>query len=206
MKGKALQEKLLAAVALLLALCIAGLLLFWHPVVEERALPRPGLPPGGDFRLDSAQGKIALPDYRGKIVALAFGYTYCPDICPTTLATLADALEQLEPTERQKTVAIFVSVDPARDTVAHLKEYVAFFDPGIIGATGSPAALAELGQRYALYYDRPKENNAGENYIIDHSADIYLIDGQGQLRDKIAHGTTSTAVAQAMRKLLKGNR
>lgn len=199
-----MQEKLLAVTALLLALCIAGLL-FWQPVTEERALPRPGLPPGGEFRLDSAQGEIALHDYRGKIVALAFGYTYCPDICPTTLLTLADALAQLEPAEREKTVVIFVSIDPARDTQPHLKEYLAFFDPAIIGATGNPHTLAEIGLRYALFYDRPKENNAGDNYVIDHSADIYLIDTQGRLRDKIAHGTASTAVAQAIRKLMQGN-
>lgn len=200
-----MQEKSLAAVALLLALCIAGLLLFWHPTTEERAMPRPGLPAGGDFTLDSAEGKISLKNYRGKTIILAFGYTYCPDICPTTLLTIADALAQLEPDEQQKTIVIFVSVDPARDTPAHLKEYVSFFNPTIIGATGTPTELAEMGKRYALFYNRPTENNAGENYIIDHSADIYLIGPQGQLRDKIAHGTTSTAVAQAVRKLIKAN-
>lgn len=197
------QENLLAGVAILLALVIAGLLLFWHPSAKAPPLPRPGLPVGGDFTLDSAKGKVALQDYRGKIVALAFGYTFCPDICPSTLSTLADTLDQLEPAERQRTVVIFVSVDPARDTVEHLQEYVGFFAPSIIGATGSPSTLAEIGKRYALFYDRPAQHNDDKNYVIDHSADIYLIDPQGQLRDKIAHGTSSTAVTQAIRKLLE---
>lgn len=144
-----MQERILAVVALLLALAIAALALLWHPQPAPRELPRPGLPAGGDFVLDSAAGKLALADLRGKVVALAFGYTACPDICPTTLLTLADVIAQLEPGERERAAFLFVSVDPARDTPQHLASYTAFFNPAIAGPPPirrrwprSPAATA----------------------------------------------------------------
>lgn len=199
-------EKLLVGVAALLALLVIGLGFFWQPETAPRDLPRPGLPAGGDFRLESAAGPVALADLRGRVVLLSFGYTACPDICPTTLATLADALAQLEPDEQARTASLFVSVDPQRDTPAHLQQYVAFFNPTIIGATASAAVLAELAARYGVIYQRPADQGDGSNYAIDHSADIFLIDSTGRIADKITHGTASTVIAQAVRKQLQVTR
>lgn len=199
-----MQERILAVVALLLALAIAALALLWHPQQAPRELPRPGLPAGGDFVLDSAAGKLALADLRGKVVALAFGYTACPDICPTTLLTLADVIAQLEPGERERAAFLFVSVDPARDTPQHLASYTAFFNPAIAGATADPATLAEIAGRYGVIYSRPE--GGGDNYAVDHSADLYLIGTDGRIADKIAHGTPSTVIAGAIRKHLQAPR
>lgn len=192
-----MQERILATTALLLVLCIGTLALFWHPDPPSRPLPRPGLPAGGDFMLETASGKISLADFKGKTVLLFFGYTSCPDICPTGLITLADALSQLEPEEKARVATLFVSVDPARDTPSHLAEFTAFFDPSILGATASPGALADLAKRYGVIY------HFAANGAVDHSADVFLINGDGRLVDKIAHGTAATAIAGALRQQLK---
>lgn len=194
-------EKTLAVIAVLLALTIAALAVLWHPQLPERDIPRPGLPPGGDFVLDTATGRLALSDLRGKVVILSFGYTACPDICPTTLMTLADVIAQLEPSERDAAAFLFISVDPERDTPEHLAEYTAFFSPAITGATGYPATLADIARRYGVIYNRPE--GGGENYAVDHSADLHLIARDGRIADKIAHGTSSTAIATAIRKQLQ---
>ena len=102
--------------------------------------------------LETATGKVSLPDFKCKSLLLFFGYTTCPDICPTGLITLTDALEQLEPEEKSRVAVLFVSVDPARDTPAHLAEFTAFFDPAIIGATASPGVIADLARRYGVIY------------------------------------------------------
>lgn len=193
-------ERTLAVIAVLLALLIAALATLWHPELPQRDVPRPGLPSGGDFVLDTSAGKLALTDLRGKVVVLTFGYTNCPDICPTTLQTLADVIAQLEPSERDNVALLFVSVDPARDTLAHLADYTAFFSPAITGATSDTATLADIAQRYGVIYNR--STDSGENYAVDHSADLYLIAGDGRTVDKFTYGTTSTAIASAARKYM----
>lgn len=192
-----MQEKILASTALLLVLCIGTLALFWHPEPPSRPLPRPGLPAGGDFVLQTAERKISLADFQGKPLLLFFGYTSCPDICPTGLITLADALNQLEPEEKAQVAVVFVSVDPARDTPAHLAEFTAFFDPAILGATASPGAIADLAKRYGVVY------HFAENGAVDHSADIFLIDGEGKVADKLPHGSPAANIARALRQQLK---
>ena len=192
-----MQERILATTALLLVLCIGTLALFWHPEPPSPPLPRPGLPAGGDFVLETATGKVSLADFKGKSLLLFFGYTTCPDICPTGLITLTDALEQLEPDEKSRVAVLFVSVDPARDTPAHLAEFTAFFDPAIIGATASPGVIADLARRYDVVY------HFAENGAVDHSADIFLINGKGRVVDKIAHGTPATTIATTLRQQLK---
>ena len=132
-----MQERILGFVAIALALVIAGLALFWQPDVAERPLPRLPIVEGGDFTLQSASGPVSLKDYRGKLVLVYFGYTFCPDICPTSLAATAEGLKQLSPEELARVAMIFVSVDPKRDTPERLKEYVEFFHPSIVGVTGS---------------------------------------------------------------------
>lgn len=194
-------EKILVVIAVLLALTITALAVLWHPQLPERNIPRPGLPPGGDFVLDTTAGRLALSDLRSKVVILTFGYTACPDICPTTLMTLADVIAQLEPSERKAAAFLFISVDPERDTPEHLAKYTAFFSPEIAGATGDPARLADIARRYGVIYSRLE--GVGENYTVDHSADLYLIARDGRIADKIAYGTSSTAIATAIRKQLQ---
>jgi protein SCO1/2 len=159
-------------------------------------------PVGGDFTLMSANGPVALKDFRGKVVLLYFGYTYCPDICPTSLASTAAGLKRLMPEELAKVAVIFVSVDPERDSPAHMKIYAEFFHPQMIGVTGTPEVLAEVARRYGVFYARQKMETAGGGYVIDHTAETYVIDPSGALRDKILHAAPAEQVAAAIRKYL----
>ncbi len=197
-----MSEKILIAVAAALALIVAGVSVFWQPELPDRPLPKARLAAGGDFTLQSASGPVSLSDYRGKVVLVYFGYTYCPDICPTSLAATSEGLKQLTPDELAKVAMIFVSVDPKRDTPARLKEYVEFFHPAIVGVTGTAEQIAEIAKRYGVFYAEQKVDTAGDGYVVDHSADTYVIGPDGQLVGKIAHATPPDEVVSALRKYL----
>ena len=197
-----MSERILMTIAGLLAALVLGLAIFWQPELPERPLPKPALPEGGDFTLQSADGPVSLKDFRGKLVLVYFGYTYCPDICPTSLAATAEGLKQLTPEELARVAMIFVSVDPKRDTPARLKEYVNFFHPAIVGVTGAPEEIAAIAKRYGVFYAEQKVETAGDGYVVDHSADTYIISTAGQLVGKIAHATPPEQVVETIRKHL----
>ena len=197
-----MSDRLLATIAALLAALVVGLALFWHPELPERPLPKAALAAGGDFTLQSADGPVALESLRGKLVLLYFGYTYCPDICPTSLAATSEGLRQLKPEELARVAMIFVSVDPKRDTLPRLKEYVAFFHPSIVGVSGTPEAIADVAKHYGVFYAEQKVATAGDGYVVDHSADTYIIAADGKLVGKIAHATPPEQVVAAIRKYL----
>lgn len=190
------------AVAGLLAALVLGLAFFWQPEMPERPLPRAAIVAGGDFTLQSAKGPVSLQDYRGKLVLVYFGYTFCPDICPTSLAATAEGLKQLTPEEAARVAIIFISVDPERDTPARLQEYAEFFHPGMVGVTGTPGALAEIAKRYGVFYAKQNVATAGDGYVVDHSSDTYVVGPDGQLLGKIAHATPPDQVAAEIRKHL----
>jgi protein SCO1/2 len=197
------QERLLTALAALLAATVLGLALFWQPAWEDAPLPRAAAPSGGDFTLQSADGPVALQDFRGRLTLIYFGYTYCPDICPTSLAATAEGLRRLTPEEAARVAMLFVSVDPARDTPARLKEYAQFFHPGIVGVTGDPAELTAITRRYGAFYARQAVATAGDGYVVDHTADTYVVGPDGRLLGRIAHATPPDEVAAALRNYLK---
>jgi protein SCO1/2 len=197
-----MSERILMTIAGLLAALVLGLAIFWQPELPERPLPKPALPEGGDFTLQSADGPVSLKDFRGKLVLVYFGYTYCPDICPTSLAATAEGLKQLTPEELARVAMIFVSVDPKRDTPARLKEYVTFFHPAIVGVTGAPEEIAAIAKRYGVFYAEQTVETAGDGYVVDHSADTYIISTAGQLVGKIAHATPPEQVVETIRKHL----
>lgn len=197
-----MSERLLIAIAAALAVILAGVGLFWQPEMPERPLPKLALVADGNFTLQSAAGPVSLSDYRGKLVLVYFGYTYCPDVCPTSLAATSEGLKQLTPEELARVAMIFVSVDPKRDTPERLKEYVEFFHPAIVGVTGSPAAIAEVAKRYGVFYAEQKVATAGGGYVVDHSSDTYVVTPEGKVTAKIAHATPPDQVVVAIRKYL----
>lgn len=154
---------------------------------------------GGDFTLDSADGPVALSALRGKTVLLYFGYTYCPDICPTTLTSHAAALALLKPEERARVVPLFVSVDPERDTPARLKEYAQFFHPQMIGLTAPPARLQAVARQYGVFYARQAANESGQ-YAVDHTSESYLIAPDGHLAERLPHGASPETIVAALRR------
>ena len=197
-----MSERILLAIAALLAALVIGLALFWQPELPERPLPKAGLAEGGDFTLQSITGPVSLKDYRGKEVLLYFGYTYCPDICPTSLAATAEGLKLLTPEELAQVAVIFVSVDPKRDTPARLKEYVEFFHPSMVGVTGSAEEIAAIAKRYGIFYAEQKVETAGGGYVVDHSADTFIVAADGRLVARMAHATPPEQVAEIIRKHL----
>lgn len=154
-----------------------------------------------DFSLRGSDGsELKLSRYRGKVVALGFGYTSCPSVCPTTLAELALAKKKLGADGKDFQV-IYVTVDPEKDTVERLKTYVGGFDPSFVGATGTEAQLAEVRKAYGITAVRKNFGSGG--YVFDHSAFVYLIDPQGKLRALSPYGRSVDDLAHDVRVLLK---
>ena len=191
------------ALSTLLLTALVWLAFFWHPDQSPVPLSRPvdNTAQGGDFRLDSPDGPVALNDFRGKVVAIYFGYTFCPDVCPTSLVALAQAFTELTPAELDKTKGLFISVDPQRDTLEVLKIYVPYFHPSITGLRGSEAQIAEIATRYGVRYMKQKANSDGQ-YPVDQSSFTYLIGPDGKLAASLPHGTLPPEIVAKIRALL----
>ncbi len=178
----------------------------WDPVAENGApgssLESAGRPTGGDFTLYSSRGPFTLSSQRGKVVLLYFGYTMCPDICPTSLAYLATALKQLQPGELEQVQVVFVSVDPERDTPERLESYSGYFHKNILGVTGTPEEVAEVAGMYGAAYRKVKSDSA-VGYMVDHTSLVYVIDQEGELADSMPHGTAPEIVVETVRGLLR---
>jgi protein SCO1 len=159
--------------------------------------------PAPDFALDGSNGaKLTVSAHRGKIVILAFGFTYCPRICPVTLANLTQVVKKLGPAAGDVQV-IFVTVDPERDTPARLKEFLAFFDPAFLGATGTAKQLDGVRDAYGIVAKRAISENKKLGYEVHHSTSIYLIDREGKLRVLVPFGRSADDVLHDVRLLLK---
>lgn len=195
---------------LLTHVCIAAALACALPACS----PTPPSPPAVAFQGRDISGSLTLQDFtltdhngqprklsefRGKPVAVYFGYTHCPDVCPTTLAELAQSMRELGPQADQVQV-LFITIDPARDTQALLKSYAPAFDPRFIGLTGSPAQIASVAGQFRALYRR--QDNANGDYTMDHSAGAYLLDRDGALRVSVPYGSGAAAFTHDLRALL----
>ena len=136
--------------------------------------------PAADFVLASDHGDIRLSDFHGKIVLLYFGYTYCPDVCPLTLGKLSQTVQGLG-SSAQNIQVIFISVDPERDTPQKLGQYARGFDPGFIGVTGAPQAIASVTHAYGIFYQKTNIQSP-TNYLVTHTSVVTVIDQQGRWR------------------------
>lgn len=179
-----------------LAAGVGGAYLINRGVPDSAAI----LPPGGDFTLNSTTGPVELRSLRGKVVLIYFGYTHCPDICPTSLAAVSKALSALTPAERDKVAALMISVDPPRDTPERMREYTSFFHPRLVGLVGTPTETEALAKAYGAGYTRAPARPDG-GYLVDHAAGIYVVDPAGRLCE-ILHIVTTDAVLAAVRKHL----
>ncbi len=156
-----------------------------------------------DLRLKDPSGKPrSLADFRGKVVVVTFGYTHCPDVCPMTLSNLASARKKLGDDGKDVQV-LFVTVDPQRDTPQLLGEYVPAFDPTFIGLTGTPDEVTAATKEFRVYASaRPAK--PGEEYTVDHSAQMFAFDRSGKLRLVFAPDMQPQAIASDLRLLLNG--
>ncbi|MEE9321596.1 MAG: SCO family protein [Granulosicoccus sp.] len=160
---------------------------------------------GGDFSLtDHNSQQFELQQLRGKIVLLFFGYTYCPDICPTELAEAAQLVQTLGSESRDIQI-LFVTVDPSRDTPEHLKEYMSFFSPNMIGLSGSDEEIKAVTAAYHVQSQSNRKSASDQNYTVDHSASLFVIDQTGKLASIVPYGFPRTHVGKIVRHLLRAD-
>jgi protein SCO1/2 len=155
---------------------------------------------GKTLELPDTSGRVRhLEDFRGKAVVLFFGFTQCPDVCPTTLADIAGAMKALGP-QAERVQVLFVSVDPERDTPELLDKYVRAFDPRIIALRGDLPATQRVAKEFKIYFEKRKQ---GAGYTVDHSAQSYVLDPQGRLRLLVRHDRLAQDLPEDLRTLLK---
>ena len=160
-------------------------------------------PIGGPFTLIDHNGKVRSDtEYRGKLLLIYFGYTYCPNVCPTDLVAISEAIDSLG-AAGEAIQPIFITVDPERDTPAHLADYVSSFHPRLIGLTGSPAQIREVALSYKVYYAKVKDERS-EDYAIDHSGLFYLIGRNGEYLGFIPPLTSPDRLIEILRLQLAG--
>ena len=155
---------------------------------------------GKTLALTDHNGKPrTLEDFRGKAIVLFFGFTQCPDFCPTTLGELAQSVKQLG-SDAQRVQVLFVTLDPERDGPKQLAQYVTAFDPGFLGLYGTLESTRAVAKEFKVYFEKRK---SGDSYTVDHSAQSYVIDPQGRLRLFVRHERIGADLAADLRMLLR---
>jgi len=181
-------KTLLAIGMLILVMLVVGTILF---------KPNNSFQPvqlGGEFHGNSIDGAVSLSDFKGKLVLLYFGYTSCPDICPTSLTSMKFAFNELKSDQLSQIQPIFYSVDPDRDSLEQLQVYSHFFSPLILGMTGSRHQIDSAIQQYGAYYRMVEQPDSAMGYTVDHSSKIYLIDQQGEFLGTVSHNNPNQLV------------
>ncbi|NKE67670.1 SCO family protein [Ramlibacter sp. RBP-2] len=197
------RSLLRATSAPLLATALAPLLVACGETKPQfKAIDVTGAEYARDFQLTGHDGRPrTLKDFRGKAVVVFFGYTHCPDVCPTTLSEIAEAKRLLGP-DGARVQGVFVTVDPQRDTPEMLKAYMANFGPDFVALRGTPDELAAVAKEYKIYYKKV-DGKMPDSYTMDHSAGSYVYDPQGRVRLYTRYGTGPEALASDLKILLK---
>jgi protein SCO1/2 len=187
----------------ILLLAIAGLVV-WRmrpPELHGVVLQSPSRV--SDFTLTSSTGDpISLSDLRGKHVMLYFGYTFCPDVCPTTLADLRMMAQELGEEQMKEVQVVMISVDPERDSPERLAQYMSFFDPSFMGMTGPLDEIDAAATQFGVYYEHNKVDGASE-YLVDHTSTVTLIDADGYVRMVFPYGTPGEDMAADLRYMMR---
>jgi protein SCO1/2 len=184
-----------------LALAAAGCSMESKP--QFKAVDISGADYAKDFALPDVDGRMrSIKDFPGKAVVVFFGYTQCPDACPTTMAEIAGAKKLLGP-DGDKVQGVLITVDPERDKPDQLKSYVANFDPTFVALRGTPEQIAAVAKDFKVYYKKVEGKTPG-TYTMDHTAASYVYDAQGRLRLYTRYGSGAQALADDLKLLLKG--
>jgi protein SCO1/2 len=157
---------------------------------------------GGPFTLEDGNGKpVTDKDYRGKYMLVYFGYTFCPDVCPTTLNAIAEAMDKLGPAA-SRVQPLFITVDPARDTPAVVRQYAASFGPKVVGLTGTADEIAKVAKAYRVYYAEHRTGPGPNDYSMDHSSVLYLMDPNGGFLAPMRADQSGDEIAANLKKLM----
>ncbi|MGQ3029555.1 MAG: SCO family protein [Ferrovibrionaceae bacterium] len=158
---------------------------------------------GGPFTLVDQTGRtVTDKDFAGKLMLVYFGYTFCPDVCPTELANMAAAYDLLTPAERKQVQLVFITVDPERDTTQVLKDYVGNFGNDMVGLGGTAEQVKAAAKAYRVYYARSKETAGSSDYLMDHSGFVYLMGRDGRYRAHFRPQVEPQSIAEKIRSLL----
>jgi protein SCO1/2 len=157
---------------------------------------------GGPFTLQDGSGKpVTDRDFRGKYMLVYFGYTFCPDVCPTTLNAVADAMDKLGPAS-SRIQPVFITVDPKRDTPQVVKQYAAAFGPRIVGLTGTAEQIAQAAKEYRVYYAEHRTGSGPNDYSMDHSSVLYLMNPEGAFVAPVRADQSGDEIAANLKKLM----
>jgi cytochrome oxidase Cu insertion factor (SCO1/SenC/PrrC family) len=206
-----LLPALSAAAALILAALLVAFQLTARPDSSAGAAPMRvsgQAQIGGPFTLINQDGEtVTDADFRGKAMLIYFGFTYCPDICPTSLQVMKVALDQLAPSDREAFQPLLISVDPERDTPELLNQYVdsPAFPAGLMGLTGSEDQVRAAARAYRVFYSRVDDDGVSTEYTVDHSSLIYLMGPDGSFVDVFPHATTPDQMAARLQRFLEDN-
>jgi protein SCO1/2 len=190
-----------AGAVVLLALLGFG---YWRSAGSREAAPQAsGAPaPGGPFDLVATDGRRVTDEtFRGQWELVYFGYTHCPDVCPTTLSAVAEALDELG--RRADSVQpLFITVDPARDTELVLADYVGHFGGRILGLTGTPAEIDKVAHEFGVFVTKHRTGDGAEDYSVDHSASLFVMDPKGRFAGTLGTQTSGAQIAQRLAALI----
>lgn len=188
---------------ILLSVLSASTLIMSEPPKRAAASP---VTIGGPFTLSTPDGTAVTDQtYHGKWLLVYFGYTFCPNSCPTTLLEVATALKKLA-ADAAQVQPLFITVDPQRDTPEVMQQYTESFDPRILGLTGTPQQIAAAAKEYGAYYVRHRTGPSAEDYVMDHSTYVYVMDPEGKFIRAFDTGTSGDQIADALRELIAQGR
>ncbi len=180
-------------------LCFSLSFVWWNSGKKAPVPPEKYSEVGGDFSLNSGQGPVSLEEFRGKVGAIFFGYTHCPDICPASLSNIAAAFDRFNKTEQENLFGILVSIDPDRDSPEKVSKYATYFHSRIYGLSGSSEEVAAVAKRYMVAYQKDEVDDAGK-YLLGHSSYIFIINAEGRVVDLMGHKTRPEDIAGVLRK------
>ena len=195
----------LSVIAIVIVAYLAGRLYFGVGGPGQQAAVTSAPVIGGPFTLVDQDGNtVTDADFRGRYMLIYFGYTFCPDICPTGLTRNSDALE-LMGDAADKVVPMFITVDPERDTVEHMKDYADFFHPRLVALTGTPEQTAAVAKAYRVYYAKAQEEGAdADDYLMDHTSITYVMGPEGTFLSHFSHDVSPERMAERLNRIVAG--
>ena len=188
---------------IILVCFLGGILLAQQYLKQQGSGLIPGA--GGDFTLQSDKGPVSLSDFKGKVVAIYFGYMSCPDICPTSLWNLSLAMNMLTAEQAEQVQGIIISLDPDRDSPRAMGMFVKGFFDTYIGLTDTKEVLDKVARQYSVVYEKVALEGSAMGYVLDHSSVIYLIDKSGVLQYYTPHNTNPEKIKEDLLKLIESS-
>ncbi len=155
-----------------------------------------------DFTVTTIDGDVSKKDFKGKVLAIYFGYMYCPDVCPTSLSALSTALNSFPKEKVDNFTGLFISVDKERDKLQDLKEYAQYFHPNYIGGTSNKENIDDIANRYESYYKKVYLKDSAMDYSVSHTSYIYIFDKEGNLAEKVDHFAHPDRIKEVLEKVL----